>query len=165
MPAHIFRRSLAATLIPLFASITAIAQPVGGPPTQYYIGASVGPSATLIAQLSALGRFPTDRKHYYALGEVALGMVFYSRAQQQELGILVNKAPYIAVSAGGGYSYIGATVGLGARFEDRVRPIAGASSVSWMFTVAMHAFVTDNIGVRLEYLATRWPVVGVEIDF
>src|SRR5687768_16930587 len=127
------------TLLFVLCSTAAFAQTTEpAPVTRYSIGAAVSPGATLVTQIAGLARFPSPKKDFDVLGGVALGMVFYSRIQQKEIGAFENKAPYGTLTFGIGYQWAAVTVGFGVRIEDRIRASGEATSTSWMHTGAAH---------------------------
>lgn len=154
------------TALILVISVTSAFAQATKPPThiRWSIGAAAHPASTIVAQISGLARIPTARQTQYVIAGLNTGMVFYSRAQQKEIGAYEDKAPYVTIAGGAGFGAIALSIGFGARIEDRLRVTSGIeTSVSWMHTFGAYAFVTDNIGVRLEYVGPRWVLVGVEV--
>jgi hypothetical protein len=170
---------LCATFAVLLATIPAFAQPIStapqaisiapqsistAPQARYYIGASVHPLSTIVTQVNALARIPTARHNQYVIGAASIGMVFYSRDLQHEIGAFNDKAAYATISGGVGFGAFALTVGIGARPEHRLRAESGDETfMSWMHTFSADVFVSDDIGVRVEYLGPRWLLVGVDI--
>lgn len=122
------------------------------------------PASTIVTQIEGLVRIPAPRPNQFLVAGATMGMAFYSRELQKEIGAYENKAGYATVSVGVGYGPVALTIGFGARIEKRLRPTSGLlTSISWMHTLAAHGFVTEAIGIRLEYLGPRWLLVGVDV--